>query len=84
MGEPDEEELAPGAIKDMLVATGPFPSTTSHAETSGPVTNLGVVGTTTRKAPEASEATPSEPAAKKMRTEENKPETVPETEKKAQ
>jgi len=53
--------LAPGAIKDMMVAKGPFPATTSMPEASGPVTNLGVVGTTTRKAE-------GEPPAKKPRS----------------
>jgi len=65
LGDEDDDAFAPGAIKDMMMAKGPFPATTSMPEASGPVTNLGVVGTTTRKAPET-----SEPPAKKMRTEE--------------
>jgi len=66
LGEPDEV-LAPGAIKDMMVAKGPFPATTSLPAGDVPVTDLGVVGSTTRK----TEDTKSEPPpAKKPRTEE--------------
>lgn len=74
LGEPDDSTLAPGTITDMLVAKGPFPATSASAAAaaapSGPVTDLGVVGTTTReRPPEAAEAAETaEPPAKKKRS----------------
>ena len=55
LGEVDTDDLAPGAIADMMVAKGTFP-TTEATEASGPVTNLGVVGKTTREAAAAAAA----------------------------
>lgn len=80
LGEPDDSTLAPGTITDMLVAKGPFPATSAAAAAaaaapSGPVTDLGVVGTTTRERPTetvdaaAEPAETAEPPAKKKRVE---------------
>jgi len=71
LGQPDDDVLAPGAIKDMMIAKGPFPATTSVPAAEGPVTNLGVVGTLTRKKTDddtdKSEAAAAQPPTKRKR-----------------